>query len=301
MKKAICALPTVLWICLLLLIAAPGKRTAGPCTVLVLVCCLLEGVWIRSCLYKEDPTAAHDILSLMFAALMIWELATTKLDAAHQILVPQPEAVFQVFYTQRKLMITGIFSSLELLGLGMLIGLALGVGLGMAAGWIPRLKGMFFPIARVISPIPPIIYTPYVVALMPTFRSASVVVVVLGIFWPTFMNTVLRVTGMEEKLLDSARALCPNTRTMIRKILFPYVWPGIIRNLRVMLSTSFLILTMAEMMGASSGMGYFIKNYSDYANYTNVAAGIILVGVVISVLNLGISFLERTLIKWRSL
>ena len=158
---------------------------------------------------------------------------------------------------------------------------------------------MFFPIARVISPIPPIIYTPYIVALMPTFRSASVVVVVLGIFWPTFMNTVLRVTGMEERLLDSARALCPDTWTMVTRILFPYVWPGIIRSLRVMLSTSFLILTMAEMMGASSGMGYFIKNYSDYANYTNVVAGIILVGVVVSLLNGVIGFLERKLIKWK--
>lgn len=150
-----------------------------------------------------------------------------------------------------------------------------------------------------ISPIPPIIYTPYIVALMPTFRSASVVVVVLGIFWPTFMNTILRVTGIEEKLLESAKALCPDTKTMIFHILFPYVWPGVIRNLRVMLSTSFLILTMAEMMGASSGMGYFIKNYSDYANYTNVIAGIILVGIVVTVLNQGIGYLEKKLIKWR--
>ena len=123
---------------------------------------------------------------------------------------------------------------------------------------------------------------------------------VLGIFWPTFMNTILRVTSMEEKLLDSSRALCPSTWTMISKILFPYVWPGVIRNLRVMLSTSFLILTMAEMMGASSGMGYFIKNYSDYANYTNVVAGIILVGIVVTVLNQGIGFWENKLIKWRN-
>ena len=135
---------------------------------------------------------------------------------------------------------------------------------------------------------------------MPTFRSASRLVIILGIFWPTFMSTILRVTGMERRLLDSARALCPNSRTMIFEILFPYVWPGIIRNLRVTLSASFLILTMAEMMGASSGLGYFIKNYSDYANYTNVVAGIILVGIVVSVLNLVIGQMEKHLIRWKS-
>ncbi|WP_279011266.1 hypothetical protein [Synergistes jonesii] len=67
----------------------------------------------------------------------------------------------------------------------------------------------------------------------------------------------------------------------------------------VTLSTSFLLLTTAEMMGASSGLGYFIKNYSDYANYTNVIAGIILIGIVVSVLNVFLSFAERCLIKWK--
>ncbi len=65
----------------------------------------------------------------------------------------------------------------------------------------------------------------------------------------------------------------------------------------VTLSTSFLLLTTAEMMGASSGLGYFIKNYSDYTNYTNVIAGIILIGIVVSVLNVFLSFAERRLIK----
>lgn len=53
------------------------------------------------------------------------------------------------------------------------------------------------------------------------------------------------------------------------------------------------------MMGASSGLGYFIKNYSDYANYTNVIAGIILIGIVVSVLNVFLSFAERRPIKWK--
>ena len=70
-------------------------------------------------------------------------------------------------------------------------------------------------------------------------------------------------------------------------------------GLHVTLSTSFLLLTMAEMMGASSGLGYFIKNYSDYANYTNVIAGIILIGLVVSLLNALLSFAEKRLVRWK--
>ena len=56
---------------------------------------------------------------------------------------------------------------------------------------------------------------------------------------------------------------------------------------------------MAEMMGASSGLGYFIKNYSDYANYTNVIAGIILIGIVVSLLNALLSYSEKKLVRWK--
>ena len=60
-----------------------------------------------------------------------------------------------------------------------------------------------------------------------------------------------------------------------------------------------MLLILAEMMGATSGLGYFIKNFADYANYTNVLAGIILVGCVVNVLNLIPALLERYMKCWR--
>ena len=52
-------------------------------------------------------------------------------------------------------------------------------------------------------------------------------------------------------------------------------------------------------MGATSGLGYFIKNFADYANYTNVLAGIILVGMVVNVLSFIPAMLERHVIRWK--
>ena len=75
--------------------------------------------------------------------------------------------------------------------------------------------------------------------------------------------------------------------------------PGVVAGLRVTLSTSFMLLVLAEMMGATSGLGYFIKNFADYANYTNVLAGIILVGMVVNVLSFIPAMLERHVIRWK--
>ena len=298
MKKLV-TIPDILFTVLLILIFVPGKlETANP-VVFFIVAATTWLYYLQLRLRSRKAQAAGDIIIIVFAILIIWELVTTKLNIAHKTLVPCPENVFYVFVSQRVLMIKGVFSSLQLLVIGFVVALIAGVGLGIITGWYQRLRGMLFPIAKVISPIPPIIYTPYIVALMPSFRSASAVVIILGIFWPTFMNTILRVGTLEKQLLQSARSLCLGNRDMITQILLPYVLPGVVSGLRVTLSTSFLILTMAEMMGASSGLGYFIKNYSDYANYTNVAAGILLVGVVVTILNQGIGLLENKLIKWK--
>ena len=52
------------------------------------------------------------------------------------------------------------------------------------------------------------------------------------------------------------------------------------------------------MMGATKGMGYYIINYNNYANYTNVVAGIMLVGVVVTILNWLVNVIQTKAIVW---
>ena len=150
-----------------------------------------------------------------------------------------------------------------------------------------------------MTPIPPIVYAPYLVALMPSFRSASALIIFLGIFFPTFLNMIIRVGSIEKELLDSAKAMALTNWQMVTQILLPYVFPSVISGLKVTLTTSIMLLIFAEMMGATSGMGYYIINYTHYANYTNVVAGIILVGIVVTILNALVTKIQKHAIKWR--
>lgn len=196
-------------------------------------------------------------------------------------------------------MLEGVFSSMELLIVGFAVSLTAGVGLGLFIGWIPRLSNMFYPIVKVLTPIPSVVYTPYIIAIMPTFRSASAMVIILGLFFPTLMQMIHRVHTIDPQIVNSARAMNVGTRDMVLRVFLPYMIPGVIGGLRVSLSTSFMILVIAEMMGATSGLGYFIKNYADFANYTNVIAGIILAGVVVTILNGVITLIQKKFVKWK--
>lgn len=277
-----------------------SRKAPSGCAMLMGALVLTELCYAARVRRSPERTAQFSAIAcIALAVLTAWELSAVNLGIANPILLPPPRDVFQAFWDCRALMLRGVFSSLTLLGASMLIAVASGVTLGLFVGLSPFMRGVFLPIAKVLSPIPPVIYSPYAVAVMPTFRSAAAAIIVLGIFWPTFMGIINRAAAMDKRIINSARALGLTRREMIFQIMIPYLFPGIMSGLHVTLSTSFLLLTVAEMTGASSGLGYFIKNYSDYANYTNVIAGIILIGVVVSLLNALLSFAERKLVRWK--
>ncbi|MDR1947776.1 MAG: ABC transporter permease subunit [Spirochaetaceae bacterium] len=293
-------LTTLFYAFLLTLLSLPGKREVANPLSFGLVISLIWVYYLYQSIRHPEKKQVRDITIGVFVFFILWELTTKTFNTLIQVLYPAPEDVFNIFISDYPLMIRGIFSSLRLLFLGIGIALVSGNLLGLFVGWNNRLRRDFFPIAKVISPIPAMIYTPYLVAIMPSFSSASVAVVALGLFWPTFMGMISNVGAIDRRIIDSARVMAVSTPTMLLRVILPYLIPGIVRNLRIQLSVMFMILMMAEMIGAQSGLGFYIKKYSDYADYTHTVAGIILVGVVITILNSLLSLVEEKTIKWRT-
>lgn len=289
----------ILFALLLMSMYLPGNAGSKASPVCMTAACVMVELIVIICLVRgKKSCTAGDIGTVVFLLLLIWQIYTTRLGRGHIILAPTPEAVFTVFYTLRSRMLSGILSSLSLLAAGFGIALPAGTVLGLLAGWNTRLRASLVPIARVLSPIPAIIYAPYLIAIMPSFHSASATVLIIGIFWPTFLQMVARVNSLDRRTVDSARVLGLKQLELMWEVLLPWVAPGILSGLHNSLSSAFMLLTLAEMMGAHSGLGYFIRNYADYANYTNVLAGILLVAVVITALNRAVSVLEKRVARW---
>lgn len=289
------ALPHLLFLVLVFLILQPSVEGIKSYTAFLIIVIAVEAALLAN--WKKK--AAIDIGIIVFAALILWEYITAKVGVKDAMLYPAPENVFNIFVTDYEKILEGVGSSLRLMGLAFALALFFGVGLGLIVGLSDRLSSTVMPIVRVISPIPPIIYSPYAVALLPSFRAASIFVITMTIFWSIFMNMVLSVRQIDRKIMDSARTLNLNQSSMILHVLLPYSLPGIINSVSVSVSTSFLVLTAAEMIGATSGLGWYIKYNADFANFTKVIAGIFVIGVVVTVLNALISLVKRLLIRWR--
>ncbi len=289
------ALPHLLFLVLVFLILQPSVEGTKSYTAFLIIVIAVEAALLAN----RKKKAAIDIGIIVFAALILWEYITAKVGVKDAMLYPAPENVFNIFVTDYEKILEGVGSSLRLMGLAFALALFFGVGLGLIVGLSDRLSSTVMPIVRVISPIPPIIYSPYAVALLPSFRAASIFVITMTIFWSIFMNMVLSVRQIDRKIMDSARTLNLNQSSMILHVLLPYSLPGIINSVSVSVSTSFLVLTAAEIIGATSGLGWYIKYNADFANFTKVIAGIFVIGVVVTVLNALISLVKRLLIRWR--
>lgn len=274
--------------------SSPKVETILPFIITLL---LIEAVFLfKHFIFRKRADSA--ITSIIYGFLLVW-LIFTRFGFAHPVLVPNPENVLNIFVLNRKDMVDGLFSSMKILFIGIAFALALGIFLGLFVGYIKGLRETFLPITKVISTIPPLVYTPYVVAVMPTFYAASIFVIFSAVFWPTFMSMIARVGNVDKKIIDSARGMNVSTPTMLFKIILPYSLPDVIARLSTSLTSAMLCLTGAEMLGASAGLGYFVKKFSDYADYTRVIAGIIYIAVVVTILNLLVELLQKKVIKWK--
>lgn len=289
----------LLFVALMVCIAVPGVKNPPTYIPFYVAVIISEVLFIWRYLTTGRRRSTCNIISVVWVIFIIWEVCATDLGIAHPVLIPLPENVFNVFprlfYPE---IVRHVTSSLTLLAEGFLTGLIAATLLGLFIGWLPKVAETVYPIANMMSVIPAIVFTPYLVMLLPTFRMAGATVIFLNVFWGTLISTMQRVQHLDRRILDSTKMMGLGTFDMVFKVLIPYMYPTIVGGLKGRLPSGMLMLMMAEMYGATSGMGYFIINYTNYANYTNVVAGIILIGVVVTILHWLVGLLVRKTVKW---
>ncbi|HEX3031020.1 MAG TPA: ABC transporter permease [Bacillota bacterium] len=263
---------------------------------------LLEVIYLlRSFLTKdlEKVKTAGDVTAVILLLLLVWQVVTAQLHLVDKMLFPAPGEVIALLIADLPELLKGLASSLELLAAGYFLALLVAIPLALFIGWRKRLYNMVNPFTKVLGPVPPIVYIPYAIALLPTFKASSIFVIFIGAFWPVFINTLSGVFNVEKRLVDTARALNVGEVTMLFRIILPGALPAIMSGATLGLVMSFILLTSAEMIGATSGLGWYVKNFSDFADYPRVIVGIIFIGAVVTVITVVFEKLEKYLLRWK--
>ncbi|MBI5791446.1 MAG: ABC transporter permease [Rhodocyclales bacterium] len=236
---------------------------------------------------------------LFFAALFLaWMLASQWLPLGQNPLLPTPARTFAALLDSLPELWRGTISSLLILVPGFLSATVLGVVAGLWAGSSPRVGNAVFPFARVAAPIPPSVYCPYAIAILPSFQLSAIFLVFVGAFWPIFQNTVAGAHALEARHRDNARILGLAGFEYQRRVVFPAALPHIFAGMAVGLGFSFILLTVAELFGANAGLGRFVQYYADFADYPRMVAGILYTGLVTFTAMTVLEALRRRVLFW---
>lgn len=193
-----------------------------------------------------------------------------------------------------------MLSSLQRFGLGFGLAAVIGVPLGLMMGWFRWLDDVVSPLFDSLRFIAPVAWVPFAALWFGTGIGGPTLIIFAGAFSPCLINAYRGARGVDIRFLEAASMLGVGHFKTITEVLFPAAVPSIIAGLRIAAGLGWMSLVGAELIVASSGMGYLIVKGQSAIATDIVMAGMVAIGLVGVVIDLALHRIEASLLKHRT-
>jgi len=137
------------------------------------------------------------------------------------------------------------------------------------------------------------------VAVLGIYQAPKIAIVFIG----TFFQQVLVIANTTRKLdiamLEAAQTLGAKNKALLFKVVVPGVLPDLYRDMRILLGWAWTYLIVAELVGTSSGITWFITQQARYKNFDNVFAAIIMIGIIGLTFDILLAAIGSRLFPWQ--
>jgi NitT/TauT family transport system permease protein len=214
--------------------------------------------------------------------------------------IPTPgEVLTKVFEVNKSAKyITNIGISVRRILAGFGIAILVAVPLGLLIGRFRHARDLLLPACEVLRPIPAIAWVPMSIMLWPTNEVSIVFITFLGSFFPILLNTIHGVTVIDPVLLRAGKCLGANERQMFWHVILPGALPHIFTGFAVGMGVAWVSLIAAEMISGQFGVGYFTWEAYSLISYSEIALGMITIGVLGLVCSGLIRLLGKLAMPW---
>jgi ABC-type nitrate/sulfonate/bicarbonate transport system permease component len=189
--------------------------------------------------------------------------------------------------------------SLRNLAIGLAIAVVLGVAVGLCLALSPLLGAIADPFVQFARAIPSLAVLPALFVILGFGASGKVVAIAFGAIWPVLLNTLDGIHSIDPQLRITARSYRLPTHLVITKVLLPGAFPQIAVGIRTSLSIGVILMVGSEMFAATSGLGHFVIVSQQTFASADMWSGILFLGCIGYVLNLGYGLVERRMLRSR--
>ena len=177
---------------------------------------------------------------------------------------------------------------------GFALAVAFGVPLGLLMGWFRKLDAAITPLFDSVRFVAPIAWVPFAALWFGTGIGGPTMIIFAGAFPPALINAYRGARFVDARLIEAAQTLGASNRVIILEVLLPASVPSIIAGLRISAGLGWQSLVGAELIVASSGIGYLMVKGQSSLSTAIVMSGMIAIGVV----GVAIDVLLRRLEAW---
>lgn len=192
-----------------------------------------------------------------------------------------------------------LLASLDRAAEGLVIGVAAGLALAVLAGLFRLGDDLLDSTMQILRALPVLGLVPLVIIWFGVGEVPKVALVVFGTIFPVYINTYAAIRGVDNRLVESGRAFGLGRAGLIRHVILPGAVPGFLVGLRYALTTSWLVLVIAEQLNATSGVGYLMNEAQSWNRTDIIVLGLLIYGALGLFSDALVRFLERRLLVWR--
>jgi sulfonate transport system permease protein len=195
-------------------------------------------------------------------------------------------------------LITNVGISLWRAAVGFVIGSSIGLGLGLLNGVSRLAEDLLDSTLQMIRNIPHLALIPLVILWFGIGDEARIFLVVLGVFFPIYINTFHGIRAIDPGLLEMGNVYGLRSRDLFWQIILPGALPSILVGLRYALGFMWLTLIVAETIAADSGIGYMAMNAREFMQTDVVVLSILLYALLGKLADSVVRWLERWWLPW---
>jgi ABC-type nitrate/sulfonate/bicarbonate transport system permease component len=233
--------------------------------------------------------------------LIVWELCA-RFGFIDTRFFPAPSSVMATMLEMLKSgeLVTHTLASLERLLYGTILGAVPALILGIAMGLNRPIRAVFDPLIAATYPVPKSAILPLALLIFGLGEGSKIFMVAIGVFFPMVINTTTGVLEINKIYLDVGRNYKASRWNTFWTIAFPGALPVIMTGFKLGIGIGLILIAVAEMVGAKSGLGYLIWSAWSTFAVEQMYVGLFVIAIIGFLLTLLLNELERYVIPWKT-
>lgn len=231
--------------------------------------------------------------------VILWEIFSDK-GLINASILPSPIIIWDtlVQMAQSGELLKHLEVSLARVLKGYAIGCILGISIGTLMGLVKKFERALVLLIGLLRPIPVIAWVPMLILWLGIDETSKVTVIAIGTFWPVLLNTIHGIVSTNKKYLEVGEILEKNKTTVLLKIIFPSAMPSIFTGLRIGIGSAWMSVVGAELIAASSGIGYLISYARELSQPDVMIVGVISIGIIGLSIDTLIKIIQKRVLRW---